>query len=292
MTAKIHIERMMHRNSIAVLGDSAASYALVKLIPSGSGRAKADGPQPGPGRSTSAAPCTRKTAPASAGSNAFRTPPSAAIEKLKPDDTLAIVGLRPQRPQRCCRPPRSPRRTKSRTSSTASTCSTSIRAAPRWTTACSWPWTKSKNWPARGKLSQVLVLTDGETSGEQIAAKLAQQAARKKIHLTLMGVGIDWKASLIKDLAKLSEGKWYYIDVNDKERSRAHLRRGVRDPGRHRLHERRNAPAAHEGHQDQARPAGGAGDQGTDHDRSRRNGTAGAAGHLDAGQVRRVTSSI
>ncbi|HVS39148.1 MAG TPA: hypothetical protein VMS17_26555, partial [Gemmataceae bacterium] len=36
-TAKIHIERMMHRSSIAVSGDSAASYALVKLIPAGSG---------------------------------------------------------------------------------------------------------------------------------------------------------------------------------------------------------------------------------------------------------------
>src|SRR5205085_7028723 len=45
----------------------------------------------------------------------------------------------------------------------------------------------------------------------------AEEAARKKIHLTLMGVGIDWKASLIKDLAKLSEGKWYYIDVNKKD---------------------------------------------------------------------------
>lgn len=33
MTAKIHIERMMHRNSIAIKGDSAASYALIKLIP-------------------------------------------------------------------------------------------------------------------------------------------------------------------------------------------------------------------------------------------------------------------
>ena len=34
---KIHIERMMHRNSIAVAGESAASYALVKLIPTGGG---------------------------------------------------------------------------------------------------------------------------------------------------------------------------------------------------------------------------------------------------------------
>src|SRR5579885_1316171 len=33
--AKIHIERMMYRSSIAVAGESAASYALIKLIPAG-----------------------------------------------------------------------------------------------------------------------------------------------------------------------------------------------------------------------------------------------------------------
>jgi Ca-activated chloride channel family protein len=65
-----------------------------------------------------------------------------------------------------------------------------------------------------GRLSQVVVLTDGETSGEQECRALAQRAHESKVHLTLMGVGLDWKASLIKDLAKLSEGKWYYIDVN------------------------------------------------------------------------------
>jgi hypothetical protein len=68
-----------------------------------------------------------------------------------------------------------------------------------------------------GTLSQMLVLTDGETSGEQNCRKLAQEAALRKVHLSLMGVGTDWKANLIKDLAKLSEGKWYYIDVNKKE---------------------------------------------------------------------------
>ena len=35
MTACIHLERMMHRSSIAVPGESAASYTLLKLIPSG-----------------------------------------------------------------------------------------------------------------------------------------------------------------------------------------------------------------------------------------------------------------
>src|SRR5947199_2285502 len=34
---KIHIERMMYRSSIAVAGESAASYALIKLIPAGGG---------------------------------------------------------------------------------------------------------------------------------------------------------------------------------------------------------------------------------------------------------------
>ena len=36
---KIHVERMMHRNSIAITGETAASYALIKLIPSGLGAA-------------------------------------------------------------------------------------------------------------------------------------------------------------------------------------------------------------------------------------------------------------
>jgi Ca-activated chloride channel homolog len=66
-----------------------------------------------------------------------------------------------------------------------------------------------------GKLSQLLVLTDGETSSEQTCRELAKQAASKKIYFTVMGVGTEWNASLIKDLARLAEGKWYYIDVNE-----------------------------------------------------------------------------
>jgi Ca-activated chloride channel family protein len=65
-----------------------------------------------------------------------------------------------------------------------------------------------------GKLSQLVVLTDGETSSEQRCRELAKQAAAKKIYFTVMGVGTEWNSSLIKDLAKLAEGKWYYIDVN------------------------------------------------------------------------------
>ena len=40
MPAKIHVERMMYRSTIAVAGESAASYCLVKLIPSGEAASK------------------------------------------------------------------------------------------------------------------------------------------------------------------------------------------------------------------------------------------------------------
>src|SRR5207302_1240474 len=66
-----------------------------------------------------------------------------------------------------------------------------------------------------GKLSQVIVLTDGETSGETTCRSLAKEAAEKKIRFNIIGVGTEWNQSLIKDLAKLAEGDWGYIDVND-----------------------------------------------------------------------------
>src|SRR5437764_1057330 len=65
------------------------------------------------------------------------------------------------------------------------------------------------------KLSQLFVLTDGETSGEQTCKELAAQCAQKRIKLNVIGVGTEWNQFLIKDLAKLSEGDWGYIDVND-----------------------------------------------------------------------------
>ena len=68
---------------------------------------------------------------------------------------------------------------------------------------------------APGKLSQMIVLTDGETSGEQACRQLAKEAAQKKIRFNVIGVGTEWNQSLIKDLAKLAEGNWGYIDVND-----------------------------------------------------------------------------
>ncbi len=213
MTAKIHIERMMHRNSIAVTGESAASYALIKLIPSGlAAAAKPMGLNLALVLDVSGSMYEED----GTGISRLRRIQDAAvnaIQMLKPDDTMSVVAFAHNALMLL---PPTPIAEKDKIEDV-------IRKIDMFDVD---PGGTSMNDGMRlaleevekaakpGTLSQVVVLTDGETSGEQDCRQIAQLAAEKKIHLTLMGVGLDWKASLIKDLAKISEGKWYYIDVN------------------------------------------------------------------------------
>src|ERR1051326_74235 len=91
MSAKIPIERMMHRSSIAVSGDSAASYSLLKLIPAGT----IDKPM---GLNLALVLDVSGSMYEEDGTGISRlkriqTAALSAIQKLKPEDTLAIVAL-------------------------------------------------------------------------------------------------------------------------------------------------------------------------------------------------------
>ena len=210
--AKIHIERMMYRASIAVAGESAASYALVKLIPTGGGVGPvglnlalvldvSGSMYEEDGTGTSRLKRVQ---------DAART----AIAKLKPTDTLALVAFAHN--AQVVLPP-TPLSEKDKIEDVIQ--KIDMFDVDPGGTAMDQGITLGmgeveKNAGA-GKLSQVLVLTDGETSGEQTCRQLAQEAAKKKIRFDVVGVGTEWNANLIKDLAKLAEGEWGYIDVND-----------------------------------------------------------------------------
>jgi len=213
MAAKIHVERMMHRSSIAVAGESAASYALIKLIPSGLGTASKP-----MGLNLALVLDVSGSMYEEDGTNIPRLKrvqdaAIAAISKLKPDDTMTIVAFAHN--ALTLLPPT--------TIAEKDKIEEVIRKIDMYDVD---PGGTAMNDGMRlaldeveklaspGRLSQIVVLTDGETSGEQDCRQLAQRAHQSKIHLTMMGVGLDWKANLIKDLAKISEGKWYYIDVN------------------------------------------------------------------------------
>jgi len=214
--SKIHIERMMYRSSVAVTGESAASYALIKLIPTGGG----PGTKPvglnlalvldvsgsmyeEDGTGTSRLDRIKKAA-------------GSAIQKLKPDDTLALIAFAHNAQVVL---PATKLSEKGKIEDVINRID-QFDVDPGGTAmdqGISLGMSEIEKNVGTGKLSQLMVLTDGETSGEQACRQLAQQATQKKIHFTVMGVGTEWNSSLIKDLARLAEGKWYYIDVNQAE---------------------------------------------------------------------------
>jgi Ca-activated chloride channel family protein len=212
MTACIHIERMMHRSSIAVPGESAAAYTLLKLIPSGLAEAAL-------GLNLVLALDVSGSMYEEDGTGVSRLQrvqdaATAAIGKLRPQDTLSLVAFAHN--ALVLLPP-TPIADKARIEDVLHRVDRSD-VDPGGTAMDEGLALALKTVaPHNGtrKLSQVVILTDGETSGETHCRDLARQAAEDRTQLTFMGVGLDWKASLIKDLANLSQGKWYYIDVNE-----------------------------------------------------------------------------
>jgi len=207
---RLALERMMHRQSIAVPGESLATYALLKVVPAG------DGP--------GSVPLTMALCIDVSGSmywadgtgkprlDRVREAATAAVAKLKPTDRLALVAFangaevvlpptpasEAERIAECLR-----RVDMYAVDQAGTTMDEGIRKA-----------LQSLVTPDEvGRLLQVVVLTDGETSGEAACRELARQAWEKKVRFTIMGVGTEWNAGLIKDLAKASDGRWYYIDA-------------------------------------------------------------------------------
>jgi Ca-activated chloride channel family protein len=212
-TAKIHIERMMYRSSVAVTGETAASYALVKLIPVGGGATKplalnlalvldvSGSMYEEDGTGTSRLKRLQ---------DAART----AIQKLKPEDTLSIVAFAHDHQVVLPATSLSDRAKIERTIDEidrnqvdpgGTAMNLGIQAGME----------EIEKHRGPGRLSQLVVLTDGETSGEQDCKAQAAQAAQKKVRFNVIGVGTEWNQNLIKELARLAEGDWGYIDVND-----------------------------------------------------------------------------
>jgi Ca-activated chloride channel family protein len=210
---KIHVERMMYRSSIAVTGDTAASYALIKLIPAGGGAGKS-------------LPLNLALVLDVSGSmyeedgtgisrlHRVQQAAHAAVQKLKPEDHLAIVAFAHD-----CQVvlPSTPLTDKSHIEEVISRIDR-FEVDPGGTAmdqGIQMGLSEIEKHHGPGRLSQLVVLTDGETSGERTCRDLAQHSAQKKIRFNVIGVGTEWNQSLIKDLARLAEGDWGYIDVND-----------------------------------------------------------------------------
>ncbi len=212
MPAKIHVERMMYRSSIAVPGDSAASYALLKLIPAGESGAQPLRLNLALALDVSGSMYEQDGTGVSR-LHRIQAAAQAALDKLKPDDTIAVVAFANDAQVVL---PATPLADRARVEDVIRRID-QLNVDPGGTAmdqGMALGLAEVERLAGAGRLSQVVVLTDGETSSEQACRDLARQAAARHIHFTLMGVGTEWNAELLKELARLSDGKWYYIDVH------------------------------------------------------------------------------
>lgn len=212
MPAKIHIERMMHRNSIAVKGDSTASYALIKLIPTGEGPSKPLGLNLALVLDVSGS-MYEEDGTGISRLKRIQDAARTAIEKLRPADTLAVIAFA-HNAQIVL--PATPISEKDKVFEVINHIDM-FDVDPGGTAmdqGMQLGLDELTKGAGDGRLTQMVVLTDGETTGEQTCRQLAERLGQEKKNLTLMGVGTEWNSSLIKDLARLGNGKWYYIDVN------------------------------------------------------------------------------
>lgn len=66
-------------------------------------------------------------------------------------------------------------------------------------------WEQIQRWHGPERASHLLLLTDGQTYGdEEGCLEMARLAAQEQVSLTLMGVGSDWNDLLLDEMAELS----------------------------------------------------------------------------------------
>jgi Ca-activated chloride channel family protein len=210
---KIHVERMMYRSSIAITGESAASYALIKLIPAGAGANKPLDLNLALVLDVSGS-MYEEDGTGISRLKRIQDAAIAAINKLKPDDTISIIAFAHN--SQVVLPP-----TKLAQKDQIIDVINRIDmfdVDPGGTAmdqSISMGLGEVEQLAGTGRLTQLVVLTDGETSGETECRRLAEQAGQKGVRFNVIGVGTEWNQGLIKDLAKLAQGEWGYIDVND-----------------------------------------------------------------------------
>src|SRR5438067_5857910 len=182
---KIHIERMMYRSSVAVAGESAASYALIKLIPAGGGAGMA------PALNLALVLDVSGSMYEEDGTGISRLKriqdaAIAGVQKLKPTDTLTIVAFAHN--AQVVLPP-TPISELDKIKDVIQKVDM-FDVDPGGTAmdeGIKNGLDALQSVAGAGKLLQLMVLTDGETSGEQNCRALAQEVAQKKIKLNVIG---------------------------------------------------------------------------------------------------------
>ncbi|MBM3241562.1 VWA domain-containing protein [Candidatus Poribacteria bacterium] len=69
---------------------------------------------------------------------------------------------------------------------------------------------------SEGRSNRVIVLTDGQTKGEEKCEQIAEKEAPAGVGFSAIGVGSDWNDVLLEKIAQIGHGKWHYVDAPEK----------------------------------------------------------------------------
>jgi len=69
---------------------------------------------------------------------------------------------------------------------------------------------------SEGRSNRVIVLTDGQTRGEEKCEQIAEKEAPAGVGFSAIGVGSDWNDVLLEKIAQIGHGKWHYVDTPEK----------------------------------------------------------------------------
>jgi len=69
---------------------------------------------------------------------------------------------------------------------------------------------------SEGRSNRVIVLTDGQTRGEEKCEQIVEKEAPAGVGFSAIGVGSDWNDVLLEKIAQIGHGKWHYVDTPEK----------------------------------------------------------------------------
>lgn len=211
MAAKLQVELAMDRTSLDVIGESRAGYALLKLIPARDTE-----------RATIGVDLTLVLDVSGSmheedgtGKSRFERVQNAILEgldRLRPDDTLTLIAF--GHGARLVLPATAAGERAVIERAIRSLDQTGVDpAGASMHEGLGLAMQEAARSATVGRLTQIMLLTDGEGSGEKSCREYARQASERGIHLTLMGMGTEWNVSLLQDMARITQGRWYFIDA-------------------------------------------------------------------------------
>jgi Ca-activated chloride channel family protein len=215
MTAKISLERMLARETVAVSGESSLNYLLVKLIPvDDSG---------GPSRVEAMPLNVALVLDVSASMYGeqrlenVKAAVTSALDLLKPSDTVSVVAFGSDaKTVHPAAPAKSPQQIKD-CIARIDDCGVDSGGTSMHLGIQEGVEQLRTHWSPK-RFNRVVVLTDGETLGEEKCREMVRKAVPTGISFSTIGVGTDWNEHLLKGVADDGKGNWHYIDSAEKAR--------------------------------------------------------------------------